>query len=565
MAPFQYQPYENRLAGSIGDILARRGEIAAAAAQRAGIILSSGTRDQGNIAARAQEQSGQAWAGAASQAAGAVARVPEQARQFAQQDLQRQDLQLGVDQKQRQAADLKAIDQAYQASDGSRESIINALPGHLRGGAAKDFEAFDKLHAESVELQQKADAAKVAAFASAGMTVRAHGYDPTSAQIVISDLKKKYAGDRQALGQIGQFEEQLHADPSAATVQRIIDPILQADPKTREDLQKHAADEETKRNHDLLDAGRKATAAETAARDKATAGNAEVLRTQGEQRLAIEGRNASTAAARETREAAAAKAATSLDEDGLDLAATAYRLTRQLPSRNATQNGAILSRAAAQGKALGNSPAATITRQAAYKGDAASLEKITKMSDTAEAFENKALGQIEIIKGLSPKVGRTNSPMLNEWLLAGKDHVLGDSETHQLYNAVSTFSAEYAKIMEGSTGSAAGSSDAARRAAERLVSAAQGKGSLNDTLALMQREMKLTIDGYGVTIGHITQRLGGQPATAPAQSPVVDGGKGGGPGLAAPPKEGERKPITDPGYPPGAEQTFQGGKWIRTK
>lgn len=537
MAPFQYTPYENRLAGSIGDILARRGEIAAAAAQRAGIILSNGTRQQGDIAARAQEQSGQAMAGAVQGAVGAAARVPEMARQATAQDQETTLRQGAIDDRARQVGELKALDDAYQKSGGNREAIINALPGHMRGKVAADFENFDKIHAESVELQTKADEAKGRAFAAAGMSIRAHGYDPVAAQLTISDLKTKYAKDPAAMNQIAQFEAKLHSDPTPGSIQAMIDPILQADPKTREDLQKEAADAETKRNHDLLKAGREATATATAARDKAAAENAAALRKQGDQRLVIEGKNAATAAARETREANAAKAQTTLDEDGLDLAATAYRLTRQLPSRNATQNGAILSRAAKQAKELGDSPAATMTRQAAFKADAGSLDKVQKMSDAAASFENKALGQIEIIRGLSPKVGRTDSPMLNSWLLAGKDHVVGDSDTHQLFNAVSTFSAEYAKIMEGSTGSAAGSSDAARRAAERLVSATQGKGSLEDTLKLMQREMNLTINGYETTIDHIRTRLGGNaPAAAvPAAAAPVGGGKGGGPGAGGPP------------------------------
>jgi hypothetical protein len=36
-------------------------------------------------------------------------------------------------------------------------------------------------------------------------------------------------------------------------------------------------------------------------------------------------------------------------------------------------------------------------------------------------------------------------------------------------------------------------------------------------------------------------------------------------GAAAGPKEGDKKPITAPGYPAGAEATFTGGKWLRTK
>jgi hypothetical protein len=39
--------------------------------------------------------------------------------------------------------------------------------------------------------------------------------------------------------------------------------------------------------------------------------------------------------------------------------------------------------------------------------------------------------------------------------------------------------------------------------------------------------------------------------------PAAGGGAG--------PKDGDQKPITDPGYPPGAMQEYRGGKWIRIK
>jgi hypothetical protein len=215
--------------------------------------------------------------------------------------------------------------------------------------------------------------------------------------------------------------------------------------------------------------------------------------------------------------------ASSLSDDGVEYAATQYRLTGKMPALgngNGDIKAKIISETARQAKAIGQSPAASIQKQAAYKADGAALTKMQTMSSAAESFENKALGQADIVSELSGKVGRTGSPMLNGWLLAGKDHVVGDSDTHQLFNAISTFSAEYAKIMEGSTGSAAGSSDSARKATARLVSASQGKKSLEDTLNLMRREMRLTIGGYDATISHITERMGGNPAAAAPAVPA---------------------------------------------
>lgn len=205
-----------------------------------------------------------------------------------------------------------------------------------------------------------------------------------------------------------------------------------------------------------------------------------------------------------------------LSPEAIDYEATIHRVTgKPVPTRlNEHDKTAILNATAAQAKTLGQSPVQAVQKQAAYAGDAKAMQKMQTMSAAAESFENKALGQADIIAELSKKVGRTGSPMLNGWLLAGKDHVLGDSDTHQLFNAVSTFSAEYAKIMEGSTGSAAGSSDSARKAADRLISASLSKGSMADTLALMKKEMALTIGGYGATIEHITERMGGAPPPA---------------------------------------------------
>lgn len=200
------------------------------------------------------------------------------------------------------------------------------------------------------------------------------------------------------------------------------------------------------------------------------------------------------------------------DPDALSFLATQYRIlgTPAIPTRiGEADRVAVIKEAAAQAKLLGQSPAVATQRQAAFKADASALTQMRKMSSSAESFENKAVSQIDIIRDLSSKVDRTFSPFANGLLLAGKTEIAGDSATSQLFNAIMTFSSEYAKIMEGSTGSAAASSDAARKSAEKMIKATMNPGTLSDVMDLMRREMGLTLKGYDATIDHITKRMGG--------------------------------------------------------
>lgn len=85
MPPFQYDSYRNPYAGTIGDLILRRGEIAARQAEQVAAAQ-----------ARATEVSGSAWAGAAGTIAQTVAALPQQIQQQKRQALadQVRDIQL---------------------------------------------------------------------------------------------------------------------------------------------------------------------------------------------------------------------------------------------------------------------------------------------------------------------------------------------------------------------------------------------------------------------------------------------------------------------------------------
>jgi hypothetical protein len=208
--------------------------------------------------------------------------------------------------------------------------------------------------------------------------------------------------------------------------------------------------------------------------------------------------------------------------ESLDIAAADYRLNGKLPNRfDENDRKRIMNEAGAQAKLLGQGGAAVIQRQFGEKADAASLKKVTTARDFATAFENKALAQIPMIEELSKRVPRTQFPFINKALVEGQAEILGSSDAKQLYNAISTFTNEYAKIIEGATGSAAGSSEGARKASNRLVEAAMSKGTMTDVLRLMQREMRATNAGFDAVIANITERMGGAPAPAATPAPAA--------------------------------------------
>jgi len=205
-----------------------------------------------------------------------------------------------------------------------------------------------------------------------------------------------------------------------------------------------------------------------------------------------------------------------LEPDAVELAATQYRIlgTAGIPTRiDAGERVKIMNAAARQAKALGQSPAQAVQKQAAYKSDGASLTKMTTMAAAAEAFETKAIAQADLVRELSKKVKRTEWPIVNSALLNLKA-ATGDTDAHLFANGLLTFTTEYAKLMEGSTGSAAGSSEGARKDAAKLIATALNKGTIEKTLDQMQWEMRQTRAGYDTTIAHITDRMGGAPHAA---------------------------------------------------
>ncbi len=224
---------------------------------------------------------GQATGAALGQIGQTISSLPQQIEQQKMQGLQRQDIQgqiaernaLAAERMSKQA-DLKALDEAYQ-QPGGRDAILAKLPGHLKPTVQAQFDSSDKAHADAQTAQQNADRLATDAFADTGAAIKAHGYDPTSAQLAISDLKAKYQNNPARLTQLQQAEAAIQQNPTPDAVKAIVDPLIQASPKRVELLQTADTHAETMR-HDKaqediaqMTQGREQAAAAEAARHNA--------------------------------------------------------------------------------------------------------------------------------------------------------------------------------------------------------------------------------------------------------------------------------------------------------
>jgi hypothetical protein len=237
---------------------------------------------------------------------------------------------------------------------------------------------------------------------------------------------------------------------------------------------------------------------------------------------------------------------------GLELAGTMTRLLGRVPvgMARAGTAPAIMNEAARQNKLIGQTPVAMMQKAAVYASDKKALDNLTKQSSAAEAYENKAQAQLDIVDGLSDKVKRTSIPLLNRAILAGETSIMGDPDATLLLNSIQTASAEYAKIMMGGTASASALTDSAQKEAQKLLSASMNPTTLRKATQLMRTEMGLTMQGYDAAKQHISTSLGGGVA-APEQTGT------------APPSVTAALQSQPPNSPGKAYTLSDGSRWVK--
>lgn len=548
-------PYHSQYAGTIADLIGRKSQVDAETA-----------RVHGDAAARQAELSGQAWGGAIQNIGNAVSGTLRDYMNYKAQAPQREKEALEL--KHAKDVDAQQEESQFLASVGRYGQQI-AASGYKPDVAAPMFEAIAKRHPEYTQHLQAAlrdpQALKAVtdAFiqqmpgykASGTRQIETVGPDGSPQIQIVPDVagqtfskpvdrSKVAEGIVKGIGGYGpvseaQVDPLMAAPETSGRVRYSFGPGMADGPEVMP----------TREQQDIIDLRKKVEAMGGLVTPQGsihmppqkpvpTVGSFEDFVTK---KFGPNPSAEQIAQARQVYSASGRSAASpdgvgdvALSPDAIEEAAHRVRLygPSSIPTRfNESDKKRILNRSAEINKSIGQTAAAAAMRAAVQKADQTALTQITKQAASAEAFENKALQQADLVKELSSKVARTDVPLINGVLVSGKA-AMGDTPAHLLANALLTYTSEYAKIIEGSTGSAAGSSDAARRAAASLISKALSKGTLAATVDQMNREMGMTRTGYRTTIDDITSRMGGMGAaqTSPANEVIEDwvsDGKGG--------------------------------------
>lgn len=212
-----------------------------------------------------------------------------------------------------------------------------------------------------------------------------------------------------------------------------------------------------------------------------------------------------------------------LDDDTVQDAATQYNLTGKLPALGRGDNAMavraqILNTAAKQLKDAGQSEQGAIVNQAALKASQQAYSAVKKSQEMVGTYEKTAVANMQLVRDMSSKVQRGQSPIMNKWILAGRKAIEGDPDVAKFDAALTTFSEEYAKVMTGSTGSAS-ATDSARSTAHEMINRAQNPEQLNGVLDTMTKEMNNRMASYDQQLYDLQQSMG-----VPLKDPAAKSG-----------------------------------------
>lgn len=159
------------------------------------------------------------------------------------------------------------------------------------------------------------------------------------------------------------------------------------------------------------------------------------------------------------------------------------------------------------GTAQGMTPGDFIAKHSGVQADTGSLRNMTKMSDAAISFEKLAEKNFDVALKLAPDAVPTElGPFFNQWIERGET-LLGDPNVPPYVAAMLTGANEYAKVMSGSTGTAASTNDSRRQAAE-MFSPYFSLPQISQVIAVAKADMKNRENSLTEQTNLIKQRLG---------------------------------------------------------
>lgn len=155
---------------------------------------------------------------------------------------------------------------------------------------------------------------------------------------------------------------------------------------------------------------------------------------------------------------------------------------------------------------LGMSVGDLMQYRALNKGVQNAINKLHTQGATILAFENTAMKNADLAIKASQNVGRTGSPIFNQWILAGRRAVAGDPAVSAFDAALRTYANEYAKVATSATGGGV-TSDTARAEIDSIINTAQSPQQLMAAINQTKMDMENRRSGYAAQIAEEESKL----------------------------------------------------------
>jgi hypothetical protein len=562
--PFVYQPYENRYAGTIADLLQ-----APAAAQARGLQQAAQAQ------ATAAIQSGNAWGGAINTIGQAIGGLPREIQQAQQQAQQQQLTALKLGEAQREVAGRRAVANLMQgdtrpAGDvGPREpSLLDAnglydVPkltaalsqrgfGDQAADLVKGAESINDSILKTQDLRQKQATQHAILFGDVAHGVQTltqrgvpidQAMDTVAQPLVASGIldPPQYAQIKQRMlslppdqqdaaltalkDQAAKFAPTKTLGEGVNEVDRYGRVIAKGGEKPKPDYtigNQRFSGETGQALGPPVVAPASAAEQETARHNRAMEG----IQTQGAGRAEAAQQetarhNRAMEGIDQQKAAQAAADVTKLTPAGVDIAAQNFVKTGTLPALgmgDKTTRQQIINRAAELSPGLDLASA-----KADYAANTDSLKGLQKQRDAIGAFEQTASKNIDVFLDTAGKVVDTGSPFINRLAREASGQLLG-SENQAAYDAARQVAVnEVAKITSNPT--LAGTlSDAARKEVEGFNPASATLGQTVRVMRILKQDMQNRTGALDDQIAGIKARIAKGTPTAPSATPT-----GGGP------------------------------------
>lgn len=223
-----------------------------------------------------------------------------------------------------------------------------------------------------------------------------------------------------------------------------------------------------------------------------------------------------------------------LTEDGKALmdAAIAHGYNMPMPSMGYGKAGTAakadaINSLAERFKGAGISPDAAVSQMMQGNTAISGLRALQNVNSKILGFEQSAEKEADLALTASAKVGRSGSPLFNEWVLAGRQSLAGDTNVTRFNNSVNALAEDYARVIGGGNPAA---TDSARSLAHKMINGSMNSQQFQGVVDQMRQEMHARTTGMGSALqtmrsaatandGTYTSGWPGQPQEASRSDP----------------------------------------------